>query len=463
MTRSPATIGLLGLGVMGRSLALNFERHGYRVSAYDPMPKIPTGFPVGVSGSIAELAAGLPLPRIILIMVPAGEAVETAIAALLPFLSEGDILIDGGNSHFTDSERRMRSLGEKGVHFMGLGVSGGESGALWGPSLMAGGSDVAWVRMRSILQSIAAKAPDGRACAAWMGKGGAGHYVKMVHNGVEYADIQLIAETYDFLRRGLRIPTGEIAEIFARWNEGELESYLIEITAQILRQVDDQSGLPLVDLILDEAAQKGTGKWMSQNALELGVPIPTIQAALESRFLSARQADRKLASKILGGEIAEFHGDRERAVGCVGEALLTSKISSYAQGFGLMHTASARYGYHFDFAEIARVWRAGCIIRAGLLEEMTAAFTRNPGLPNLLLDETFRELVTARQPAWRETLRTAIGMGIPMPATGASLAYFDGYRSERLPANLIQAQRDFFGAHTYRRVDREGVFHTQWE
>jgi len=348
------------------------------------------------------------------------------------------------------------------VLFRSMGVSGGESGALWGPSMMPGGSQAAWPRVQAMFQAIAAKAEDGAACVAWMGPGGAGHYVKMVHNGIEYGDMQLIAEIYDLLHRGAGISNQELAGIFAGWNTRELRSYLIEITAHILARLDEETGQPLVDLILDEAAQKGTGKWTSQNSFDLGIAIPTINSAVESRMLSALKSERVAAARLIGGTGA-FSGDRQHLIAAAEQALYASKLTSYAQGLKLLGGASQEFGWDFDLSQIVRVWRAGCIIRASLLNDITRAFVANPGLPNLLLDEVFKEAVMSRQNAWREVVQTAIGLGIPMLATGASLAYFDAYRSENLPANLTQAQRDYFGAHTYRRVDRDGAFHTPWE
>jgi len=463
-------IGVVGLGVMGHNLALNMERNGFPVAGYDLDPDRTRAFLAGpaqgraITGvnSPAELMAVLEKPRRVLMMVPAGSAVDSAIAHLVPHLETGDILIDGGNSRFQDTERRSRSLAEQGYQYIGTGVSGGEEGALWGPSMMPGGQPEAWAAVAPVFRAIAAKAADGEPCVAYLGPGGAGHYVKMVHNGIEYGDMQLIAESYDLLHRGAGIPNSELAEIFGAWNQNELQSYLIEITAEILARTDDESGGSLVDVILDEAAQKGTGKWTSQNALDLGAPIPTINAAVESRILSSLKQERVAAARTLGGETGRYQGDGKRLVQLVEQALHASKITSYAQGFGLLRLASAEYDYHLDYAAIARIWRAGCIIRAGLLGDIMAAFERAPDLPNLMLDESFRAIVTGRQSAWREVAQTAVGLGIPMLATSASLAYFDAYRSARLPANLTQAQRDYFGAHTYRRTDRAGVFHTEW-
>ena len=456
------SLGIIGLGVMGRSLALNFERNGFHVIGYDIEPHLPPGFKSKVTNSLEELAAALNKPRVVLIMVPAGKPVDAAIAALSPYLETGDILIDGGNSFFEDTERRSADLSAAGLVFVGMGVSGGESGALWGPSLMPGGTEAAWPILKPLLETIAAKAEDGAPCVAWMGAGGAGHYVKMVHNGIEYGDMQLIAEIYDLLHRGASFPNAELAEIFSQWNQGELKSYLVEITASILARIDEETGKPLVDLILDEAAQKGTGKWATQNSFDVGSAIPTINAAVESRLISAIKPERVEASKRLG-KADLFTGDRAKLVAACEQALYVSKITSYAQGFSLLLAASQEYGWTLDFAGIARIWRAGCIIRARLLNDIAAAFQRKPDLHSLLVDEVFAEAVLTRQDSWREVVQAAVGIGIPMPAVSASLSYFDAYRSKHLPANLTQAQRDYFGAHTYRRLDKEGTFHTRWE
>jgi 6-phosphogluconate dehydrogenase len=463
-------IGIVGLGVMGHNLALNMERNGFPVAGYDLDPARTKAFLDGPGAgkniigvdSPAALMAVLEKPRRILLMVPAGPPVDSAIAHLKPHLEHGDILMDGGNSFFMDTERRNKALEAEGFNFIGTGVSGGEEGALWGPAIMPGGQREAWEATAPIFRAIAAKADDGQPCVDYMGPRGAGHYVKMVHNGIEYGDMQLIAEIYDLLHRGAGISNGELARIFSEWNEGDLKSYLIEITANILRRLDEESGEALVDFIMDEAAQKGTGKWTSQNALDVGAPIPTINAAVESRILSSLKAERVVASRILGGQTSPFTGDCAQLIGLAQKALYASKVTSYAQGFGLLKLASKEYNYDLNYAGIARIWRAGCIIRAGLLNDITSAFERNPELSNLLLDEAFRDIVLDHQSAWREVLQTGIGLGIPMLAISASLAYFDAYRSERLPANLTQAQRDYFGAHTYRRSDREGIFHTEW-
>jgi 6-phosphogluconate dehydrogenase len=445
---------------MGHSLAQNFTRNGYPPIGYVRTKK--EGLNVRVTNSYAELVGALTPPRTILLMVPAGAPVDEVIASLRPHLQKGDLLIDGGNSYFADTARRVEALEGDGFYFIGMGVSGGESGALWGPSLMPGGSAAAWPRLQPMLQAIAAKAEDGEPCVAWMGPGGAGHYVKMVHNGIEYGDMQLIAEIYDLLHRGAGLSNQELAEVFAGWNQRELRSYLVEITADILRRLDEETGQPLVDLILDEAGQKGTGQWTSQSALDVGAAIPTINAAVESRLLSALKDERVIAARILGGA-EKYTGDQESLVAAAEGALYASKITSYAQGLNLLQMASREYNWGIDLSQIVPIWRAGCIIRAALLGDITRAYRRSPELPNLLLDQAFKEAVLSRQAAWRVVVQTGVGLGIPMSATSASLAYFDTYRSERLPANLIQAQRDYFGAHTYRRIDREGTFHTRWE
>jgi 6-phosphogluconate dehydrogenase len=463
-------MGVVGLGVMGASLARNIESKGFPVAGYDLDSKKTTAFIEGpAKGKVIvgvdrpeRLMEALERPRRVLMMVPAGAPVDSVIAHLKPHLEEGDILIDGGNSHFHDTDRRSDELAAGGFRFVGAGVSGGEEGALLGPAIMPGGPKEAWEALAPILRAIAAKADDGAPCVEYMGPRGAGHYVKMVHNGIEYGDMQLIAETYDVLRRGAGLAPGDLAAAFSEWNTGELRSYLVEITAKIFERVDPESGKPLVDLILDEAQQKGTGKWMSQNAFDVGAPIPTVNAAVEARILSSLKAERAAASKVLRGPVASSRGDRARLVNAARQALYASKITSYAQGMAMLRIASNEYGYEIDPATVAKIWRAGCIIRASLLEDIRRAFTRDPGLVNLLLAEAFRDAMAERQEGWRHFVQTAIALGIPVPAMSSSLAYYDSYRSERLPANLTQAQRDFFGAHTYRRVDRDGVFHTDW-
>jgi 6-phosphogluconate dehydrogenase len=456
------SLGILGLGVMGRSLAQNFARNGFEPIGYDVAPKLPADFHITTTNSLQELVNALPSPRILFLMVPAGEPVDTAIQSLKPYLQPGDLIIDGGNSYFQDTARRVKEAEAAGFEFIGTGVSGGESGALWGPSMMPGGTQTAWPKVKAMFEAISAKTDDGEACVGWMGSGGAGHYVKMVHNGIEYGDMQLIAEIYDLLHRGAGLSNPELADIFAQWNKRELRSYLIEITAEILMRKDDGSDRSLVEFILDEAAQKGTGKWASQNSFDLGIAIPTINSAVESRMISALKTERVAASKVLGSA-AKFAGDIPRLVAAAEKALYASKIISYTQGLRLLSAASQEYGWNINLSQAVSVWRAGCIIRATLLSDITNAYVKNPDLPNLLLDPVFSEAVLSRQTAWREVAQTAIGLGIPMLATTASLAYFDAYRSATLPANLTQAQRDYFGAHTYRRIDKEGSFHTLWE
>ena len=463
-------MGVVGLGVMGSNLALNMERNGFPVAGYDLDAKKVRGLVegpakgrklVGVE-SPADLMAALEKPRRILIMVPAGAPVDSAIDHLKPHLEKGDILMDGGNSHFLDTDRRSLALEAEGFRFVGMGVSGGEEGALRGPAIMPGGQGDAWEAVAPILRAIAARAADGAPCVAYMGPRGAGHYVKMVHNAIEYGDMQLIAEAYDILSRGAGIPADELHGIFAEWNQRELKSYLIEITATILARKDEFTGRPLVEMIVDEAQQKGTGKWASQNAFDVGAPIPTINAAVESRILSSLKAERVIASRTLRGPSPHYGGDRKKLERAVEKALYAGKITSYAQGLALMRIASSEYGYGLEPGTIAGIWRAGCIIRAELLGKITQAFVRTPALTNLLLDEEFRAAIEERQEDWRMVVQTAVGLGLPVPALSSSLSYFDAYRGERLPANLTQAQRDYFGAHTYRRVDREGVFHSHW-
>ena len=468
-------IGVVGLGVMGANLARNIASRGFAVAGYELDAAKTKTFAseqpddAGIGGADApdRLMAVLERPRRVLMMVPAGPPVDSVIAHLRPYLQQDDILIDGGNSFFRDTDRRADDLAAEGFRFVGMGVSGGEQGALRGPSMMPGGPREAWEALAPILRAMAAKADDGDPCVAYMGPRGAGHYVKMVHNGIEYGDMQLIAEIYDLLSRAGGLSAKELASIFASWNEGELRSYLIEITARVLERTDEETGAPLVDLILDEAQQKGTGKWMSQNAFDVGAPIPTVNAAVEARLLSALKSERVAASRVLQGPMPAARGavsaaDRDRLVDAAKQALYASKITSYAQGMALLRQASHEYGYEIDPGEVARIWRAGCIIRAALLSDVRAAFADQPDLVNLMLDPGFRDALGARQAAWREVVRTAIALGIPAPALGASLSYYDAYRSERLPANLTQGQRDFFGAHTYRRIDRPGVFHTEW-
>jgi 6-phosphogluconate dehydrogenase len=450
-------------------LALNIARHGFRVAVFNRTSSVTERFlgerlhgePIEGALTPADLVGRLARPRRLILMVKAGAAVDAVIGQLRPLLEAGDILIDGGNSHFRDTARREEDLAAAGLRFLGAGVSGGEEGALHGPSLMPGGPKEAYDAVAEIFEAIAARGPDGSPCVAYLGPKGAGHYVKMVHNGIEYAVMQLIAETYDLLARGLRIPTLELASLFAQWNRGELSSFLIEITSRVLSYADPDSGQLLVDLILDEAEQKGTGRWTVQDALDLGVPTPTIGAAVEARILSGMKEERVAASRLIQAmprrpRRSQAHIDDAR------DALVCGILCAYAQGMALLRAASEAYAFGISLAETGRIWRAGCIIRAALLDEIRAAFASQPNLPNLLLDERFREMLRGREPSWRRAASLMLECGLPAPATTASLAYFDAYRTERLPANLIQGLRDYFGAHTYRRIDREGTFHTDW-
>ncbi len=465
---SKADIGLTGLAVMGMNLVLNMERNGFTVAVHNRTTKTMRDFVAAHPGkkligceTMQDFVNALSKPRKIMVMVKAGAPVDAVIEQLVPLLEPGDLIIDGGNSYFMDTERRSKELEAKGLRFIGTGVSGGEEGALKGPSIMPGGQREAYELVKDIFIAISAKV-EGEPCVTYIGPRGAGHYVKTVHNGIEYGDMQLIAEAYDILHRALNLSNQELADIFAEWNQGELQSYLIEITAAIFKRIDPETGKYLVDLILDEAQQKGTGKWTSQNAFDLGIPIPTINAAVESRCMSALKAERVAASKVLTGPATKFTGDHKRLIRAVREALYMAKICSYAQGMALLRAASKEYDYNLPYGEIAAIWRGGCIIRARFLNRITDAFRRNPDLPNLMLDASFREDVTKRQDSLRHVVQTAISLGIPALAFSSALAYYDAYRTERLPANLTQAQRDFFGAHTYRRLDKPGDFHTEW-
>lgn len=469
MSESKCQFGVIGLAVMGQNLALNMESHGYSVAVYNRTAERTREFAEARAAgkrivptyTLKEFVQALERPRRILLMVKAGKPVDEIIQQVAPLLDKGDLLIDGGNSFFQDTERRSAQMAEAGLLYIGTGISGGEEGALQGPSIMPGGQPEAYALVEAMFQSIAAKV-DGDPCVSYIGPRGAGHYVKMVHNGIEYADMQLISEAYDILDRGLGLSAAELRDIFAEWNKEELSSYLIEITANIFGKVDPETGKPLVEVILDEAEQKGTGKWTSQNALDLGVPTPTINSAVEGRLLSAYKSERVVASRVLSGPRPAFRGDRAAFVQDVRRALYVSKICAYAQGMALLRAASREYGYNLRLAELARIWRGGCIIRAKLLGRIREAFTRDPDLPNLLLDAEFKDAVESRQESWRRVIQTAVEMGIPCAAMSVSLAYFDAYRSERLPANLLQAQRDYFGAHTYKRIDKPGIFHTEW-
>ncbi|MDY6872392.1 MAG: NADP-dependent phosphogluconate dehydrogenase [Chloroflexota bacterium] len=467
---SKAKFGVVGMGVMGSNLALNIARNGFPVAVVNRTDAKTKAFVEGpardadvtATYTYAAFINALEKPRRIMLMVKAGPVVDYVIDDLRPFLEAGDILIDGGNSFFKDTARRAEALKEEGILYLGAGVSGGEEGALNGPSIMPGGDEDAWAEVSTIFEAAAAKAPDGEPCVAYLGPKGAGHYVKMVHNGIEYGDMQLIAEVYDLLRRGLGLSASELGELFAEWNEGELSSYLIEITSEVLKYVDPETGEPLVDLILDEAKQKGTGRWTSQDAFDLGVPIPTINAAVTSRIISGMKEERVTASEWLKGPEPRYTGDSQQLIDAAKEALYAAKIISYAQGFRLLQVASEEYEYGLNLKTIASIWRAGCIIRADLLDDIMRAFDRNPLQTNLLMDEHFREIVAVRQGAMRHAVTMGVKMGIPVYALSAALAYFDAFRTARLPANLTQAQRDYFGAHTYRRIDRDGSFHTEW-
>ncbi|ASS98958.1 phosphogluconate dehydrogenase (NADP(+)-dependent, decarboxylating) [Geobacillus thermocatenulatus] len=462
-------IGVIGLAVMGKNLALNIESKGYSVAVYNRSREKTDEFLQEAKGknivgtySIEEFVNALEKPRKILLMVKAGAPTDATIEQLKPHLEKGDIVIDGGNTYFKDTQRRNEELAKLGIHFIGTGVSGGEEGALKGPSIMPGGQKEAHELVRPIFEAIAAKV-DGQPCTTYIGPDGAGHYVKMVHNGIEYGDMQLIAEAYFLLKHVLGMDAAELHEVFADWNKGELNSYLIEITADIFTKIDEETGKPLVDVILDKAGQKGTGKWTSQNALDLGVPLPIITESVFARFLSAMKDERVKASKVLAGPaVKPFEGDRGHFIEAVRRALYMSKICSYAQGFAQMKAASEEYNWNLRYGDIAMIFRGGCIIRAQFLQKIKEAYDRDPALPNLLLDPYFKNIVESYQDALREIVATAAMRGIPVPGFASALAYYDSYRTAVLPANLIQAQRDYFGAHTYERVDKEGIFHTEW-
>ena len=462
-------IGLIGLAVMGENLALNIERNGFPIAVYNRTTSKVDAFVNGVAKgknvvgtrSLEEFVGAIARPRTIMTMVKAGAGTDAVIDQLVPLLDKDDLVIDGGNALFTDTIRRNKALADKGLLYIGTGVSGGEEGALWGPSIMPGGQREAYDRAAPIFRAIAAKV-DGEPCCTLIGPDGAGHFVKMVHNGIEYGDMQLICEAYSLMTNVLGLSADELHDVFTKWNQGDLNSYLIEITRNILAKRDPETDRPIVDIILDRAGQKGTGKWTSQIALDLGVPAPTIVEAVFARCVSALKDERVAASKVLKGPSARFSGDRDEFVRAIHDALYASKICSYAQGFALMKAAGAEYGWDLKFGEIAMIWRGGCIIRAHFLHHIKEAYERNASLPNLLLDPYFTEIVERSQTAWRRVVSTAAELGVPVPAFSSALAYFDSYRSERLSANLLQAQRDYFGAHTYQRVDREGTFHTEW-
>jgi 6-phosphogluconate dehydrogenase len=461
--------GMVGLGVMGENLALNIESRGFSVVGFDLDPKKVDSFAartqakkVVAAHTIEEFVHNLEAPRRILMMVPAGKPVDAVIADLRPRLQAGDILIDGGNTLFVDTDRRIKELQGTGIYYIGTGVSGGEEGALHGPAIMPGGNPEAWPLVKPILQAIAAKADDGAPCCEWMGSGGAGHFVKMVHNGIEYGDMQMICEAYYLMERLLGLSADEMSRVFADWNQGELGSYLVGITAEILAKKDPETGKPMVQVILDTAEQKGTGKWTSQVSLDLGVPAPTIADAVFARTLSALKQERVAASTVLAGPTPAFSGDKVAFIEMIRKALFSSKICSYAQGFQLLRAADQEHHWDLQFGTISSIWRAGCIIRAQFLGKIKEAYDRNPTLANLLLDPYFTGIMTSYHQAWRKVVALAAENGIAIPAFMSALAYYDGYRSAVLPANLLQGQRDYFGAHTYQRVDKPGKFHTHW-
>src|ERR1700761_1651734 len=472
MPDATCDIGLIGLAVMGQNLVLNMTDHGFKVAVFNRttskvdefLADEAKGTPVEGAHSVAELCAKLKKPRRVMIMVKAGDVVDQTIDQIVPHLEKGDIIIDGGNSLFTDSNRRTKDLAAKGLLFIGTGVSGGEEGARFGPSIMPGGNPAAWPHVKDIFQSIAAKVEDGTPCCDWVGQDGAGHYVKMVHNGIEYGDIQLICEAYQLLRDGLGYTADQLANVFAEWNKGELDSYLIEITATIFAK-KDEDGQPMLDKILDTAGQKGTGKWTAISALDLGMPVTLIGESVFSRCLSALKDERVAASKVLQGPKDKVSvGERAAFIEIVRRALYCSKMVSYAQGYMLLRAAEKEYGWKLNMGGIALMWRGGCIIRSVFLGNIKAAFDKNPKLENLLMDDFFSSALNKYQASWRKAIIHSIEIGVPMPAFSTALAFYDGYRTERLPANLLQAQRDFFGAHTYERVDkpRGEFFHTNW-
>jgi 6-phosphogluconate dehydrogenase len=471
MSAPQSEIGLIGLAVMGENLALNIESKGFPISVYNRTVAKTEHFLKGRAKAkrfigaktLEEFVASIKRPRKIIMLVKAGAAIDLLIEQLLPLLEVGDIIIDGGNSHFPDTIRRSAYVERRGLLYVGSGVSGGEEGALHGPSLMPGGSPAAWPEIQPIFQSICAKTPEGEPCCEWIGENGAGHFVKMVHNGIEYGDMQLICEVYDLMKRGLGMGNAEMSQVFGDWNQGELDSYLIEITRDILA-FKDANGEETVDCILDAAGQKGTGKWTAVAALDDGVPLTLIGEAVFARCLSAAKEERVEASRQIRPDTIGFSGDKSQMLCDLRQALFASKIISYAQGYELMRAAAKTHGWNLNYGGIALTWRGGCIIRSAFLGDIKKAFSANPGLVNLLLDPFFKDAVESRQAAWRRVVVFATQAGIPVPCLGSALAYFDGYRSERLPANLLQAQRDYFGAHTYERVDkpRGEVFHTNW-
>ncbi len=465
-------IGLVGLAVMGENLFLNMERNGYSVAVFNrTTSKVEAFLNARAKGknikgcfSIEELVANLERPRKVMFLVKAGQPVDDFIELLIPHLEQGDIIIDGGNSHFPDTIRRTKYVESKGLLYIGTGVSGGEEGALMGPSIMPGGTAEAWPHVKEIFQAISAKVEDGSPCCEWLGDDGAGHFVKMVHNGIEYGDMQMIAEAYAIMKHGLGMSADEMQPVLTEWNKGELDSYLIEITRDILGKKDDETGKPMVDVILDTAGQKGTGKWTSQAALDVGCPAPTVAEAVFARAMSAIKEERVAASKELKGPETKLDVDKTEFIEMIRKALYASKICSYAQGYQLMKLAADEYNWALNYGDIALMWRGGCIIRAQFLGKIKDAFDTNPNLQNLLLDDYFKKVIQDNQDAWRKVVSKAVEIGIPVPAFSSALAYYDGYRSAVLPANLLQAQRDYFGAHTYERIDkpRNEFFHTNW-
>ncbi|MGA2481045.1 MAG: NADP-dependent phosphogluconate dehydrogenase [Spirochaetia bacterium] len=465
-----ADIGVIGLAVMGQNLARNIESRGRTVAVYNRsaartkelMEGPGKGKRFMPADVLPQFVASLARPRKILIMVQAGKPVDEVIEQLLPLLERGDLLIDGGNSWFADTVRRAKTVEQKGILYLGAGVSGGEEGALTGPSIMPGGHREAYDAVADILRDISAKV-DGEPCCTYIGSDGAGHYVKMVHNGIEYGDMQLISEAYSLMKNMLGMSYDKMSTLFARWNRGDLDSFLIEITADILSRTDSETGQPMVEVILDKAAQKGTGKWTTQSALDLGVAAPTISEAVFARCISAMKSERAAASRIIRGPSERFTGDVNEFAEAVHDALYASKICSYAQGFSILAAAAVEQKWRLNFGEIAMIWRGGCIIRAKFLGRIKQAYDRDPSLANLLLDPYFRQVIEDAQRKWRRVVAAAATFGVPVPGFSSALSYFDSYRAERLPANLIQAQRDYFGAHTYERTDRPGIFHTEWQ
>ncbi|EXJ22760.1 6-phosphogluconate dehydrogenase, decarboxylating [Alkalibacterium sp. AK22] len=468
---SKQQIGVIGMAVMGKNLALNIESRGYSVSIFnrtgaktEAVIEENPGKQLKPTFELEEFVQSLESPRKIVLMVQAGKGTDAVIKQLLPYLNKGDILIDGGNTFYKDTIRRSKELEDSGINFIGTGVSGGEEGALKGPAIMPGGQKEAYDLVAPILEKIAAKAPaDGEPCVTYIGPNGAGHYVKMVHNGIEYGDMQLIAESYHILKDVIGLSNEEIAEVFKEWNTGDLDSFLIEITADALTKKDPETGDHMIDVIMDRAGNKGTGKWTSQSALDLGLPLPLITESVFARYISALKDERVAASKVLPQpERKAFEGDKEAVIEKIREALYFSKIMSYAQGFAQMGTASKEYGWDLKYGELAKIFRAGCIIRARFLQKITEAYERNPELKNLVLDDYFMDITSRYQQSVRDLVGLSVQAGVPVPAFSSAIAYYDSYRSERLPANIIQAQRDYFGAHTYERVDKPGTFHFDW-